>query len=113
MDNNSFNHNRILEQEDYFRQYKENIAKMRNDPSVIEFDKLVYELFKMNEQGKKFMDIVKERYLIPALAKPGTATYQLDIMWAEGFKDFARMILMAIQAHDQKILAETNNDSRK
>ena len=113
MDNNPFNHNPILEQEDYFKQYKENIDKMRSDPMVIEFDKLVYELFKMNEQGKRFMQIVTERYLIPALAKPGTATYQLDIMWAEGFKDFPRMLLMAIQAHDQKILAETNNDPRK
>ena len=109
MDNNPFQKNPILEPEDYFKQYKENIDKMRSDPMVIEFDKLVYELFKMNEQGKRFMEIVKDRYLIPALAKPGTATYQLDIMWAEGFKDFPRMILMAIQAHDQKILAETNN----
>lgn len=113
MDNNPFQHNPILEQEDYFKQYKENIDKMRSDPTVIEFDKLVYELFKMNTQGKRFMEIVTERYLIPALAKPGTATYQLDIMWAEGFKDFPRMLLMAIQAHDQKILAETNNDLRK
>lgn len=113
MDNSPFNHNPILEQEDYFKQYKENIDKMRNDPTVIEFDKLVYELFKMNEQGKRFLEIVKDRYLIPALAKPGTSTYQLDVMWAEGFKDFPRMLLMAIQAHDQKILAETNNDTRK
>lgn len=108
----SFN-NPILEQEDYFKQYKENIEKMRNDPTVIEFDRLVYELFKMNEQGKRFLEIVKDRYLIPALAKPGTATYQLDVMWAEGFKDFPRMLIMAIQAHDQKILAEMNNDTRK
>lgn len=86
---------------------------MRNDPSVIEWDKLVYELFKMNEQGRRFMELVTQRWLIPALAKPGTATYQLDVMWAEGFKDFPRMILMAIQSHDQKILAETNkNDGR-
>jgi hypothetical protein len=113
MDNNPFQHNPILEQEDYFKQYKESIDKMRNDPTVIEFDKLTYELFKMNEQGKRWMEIITQRYLIPALAKPGTATYQLDIMWAEGFKDFPRMILMAIQAHDQKIQAEMNNDRRK
>ena len=113
MDHNSFQNNSILEPEDYFKQYKENINRMKNDPHVIEFDKLVYELFKLNEQGRRFMDIITKRYLIPALAKPGTATYQLDVMWAEGFKDFARMILMAIQSHDQKILAETNNDNRK
>ena len=114
MDNNNpFQHNPILEPEDYFKDYKENINKMRNDPSVIEWDKLVYELFSMNPQGKRFMELVTQRWLIPALAKPGTATYQLDVMWAEGFKDFPRMILMAIQSHDQKIRAEMNNDPRK
>lgn len=104
----NFDANPLLQQEDYFKQYKENIDKMRNDPTVIEFDKLTYELFKMNEQGKRWLEIIKERYLIPALAKPGTATYQLDVMWAEGFKDFPRMIIMAILAHDQKITAEMN-----
>lgn len=113
MSENPFDNNPILQQEDYFKQYKENIDKMRSDPSVIEFDKLTYEIFKLNEQAKRWLEIIKERYLIPALAKPGTPTYQLDVMWAEGFKDFPRMILMAIQAHDQKILAETNNVNGK
>jgi hypothetical protein len=99
--------NPILEQEDYFAGYKKQIDKMRNDPSVIEFDKLCFELFGVNEQGKKFMEIVKDRWLIPALARPGTATYQIDVIWAEGFKDFARMLVTGIQTHLQRIKAGT------
>lgn len=99
--------NPFLQQEDYFAGYKKNIEQMRNDPSLIEWDKLCFELFTMNEQGKKFMELVKERWIIPALARPGTATYQIDVIWGEGFKDFPRMIIMAIQTHLQRIKAGT------
>jgi|SRR5579872_29028 len=100
--------NPILEQEDYFAGYKKNIEAMRNDPAMIELDKLFFELFFLNEQGKRFMEIARERWLIPALAKPGTATYQIDVLWAEGFKDFARMIYMGIQTHTQRIKSGNN-----
>ncbi len=99
--------NPILEPENYFENYKKSIDEMRKDPRIIEFDRLCFELFERNEQGKRFMEIVTERYIIPALAKPGTATYQLDVMWGEGFKDFPRMLRMAIQSHNQRILAES------
>lgn len=99
--------NPFLQQEDYFAGYKKNIEAMRNDPSLIEFDKLCFELFEANEQGKKFIEIVKERWLIPALARPGTATYQIDVIWGEGFKDFPRMLVMGILTHVQRIKAGT------
>lgn len=102
MDNNEAP-NPLLQQEDYYAGYKKNIDAMRNDPSVIEWDKLCFELFTQNEQGKKFMELVKEKWIIPALARPGTATYQIDVLWGEGFKDFPRMLIMAAQAHNQRI----------
>lgn len=98
-------HNPILQQENYFKEYQEQIDNLKNNPSVIELDKLCYELFFKNELGKRFIEICKEKYLIPALAKPGTATYQLDILWAEGFKDFPRMLIMGIESHEQRIKA--------
>ena len=36
--------NPFLQQEDYFAGYKKNIENMRNDPSLIELDKLCFEL---------------------------------------------------------------------
>ena len=80
---------------------------MRNDPLLIELDKLFFELFGVNEQGKKFLELAKDRWLYPALAKPGTATYQIDVIWAEGFKDFIRMIMMGVNTHSQRIKAGT------
>lgn len=100
--------NPFLEQEDYFAGYKKSMDALRNDPTIIELDKLCFELFGMNEQGKKFIEMAKERWLIPALAKPGTATYQIDVIWAEGFKDFIRMIVMGIQTHNQRLKTGTS-----
>ena len=101
--------NPLIEPENYFAGYQESIEKMKNNPQLIEWDKLCFELFEVNPQGKKFLEIVTERYLIPAIAKPGTATYQLDVMWSEGFKDFGRMLLSAIRTHQHRIAAGANN----
>lgn len=97
--------NPFLEQENFFAGYQKSIDELKNNPLIIELDKLCYELFECNEQGKRFMELVIERYLIPAMAKPGTPTYQLDVMWSEGFKEFGRMLLGAVKSHQQRIQA--------
>jgi len=107
MEDNAFAKNPFLEQEDFFAGYKKNIDNLKNNPMIIEFDKLCYELFAMNDMGKRWMELIKERYIIPSLAKAGTATYQIDVIWGEGFKDFGRMIIMALAAHEQRIIAGT------
>ncbi len=95
--------NAILEQENFFDPYQKNIDKLAQDPFIIEWDKLCYELFLVNEQGKRFLEIVKERYLFPSLANPGSPTYPYDVIRAEGLKDFGRYLYAAIQAHQQRI----------
>ena|ERR1022692_3904554 len=97
--------NPFLEQENFFAGYEKSIDELKNNPHVIEFDKLCYELFEHNAQGKRFLELVTERYLIPAMAKPGTATYQLDVLWAEGFKEFGRMLIGSVRSHQQRIHA--------
>lgn len=100
--------NPYLEQENFAEGYTKSSEELRNSPEIIEFDKLCFELFSANQQGKRFLELVVERYLIPALAKPGTPTYQLDCMWAEGFKDFGRMLRGSVIAHQQRIKAGEN-----
>jgi hypothetical protein len=95
--------NPFLEQEDYMSQYRKNIEELKNRPEYIEYNLLCYELFDKNPQGKKFLELSIERYLIPALANRGTATYQIDVIWAEGFKEFLRFILSCIRFHKQQI----------
>lgn len=100
--------NPFLQPEDYTAGYRESIEKLKNNPELISFDKLCYELFEMNEMGKKFMEIVRERYLIPSIVARESANYQLMVIWADGFKDFPRLILQGVRSHAQRIQAETN-----
>jgi hypothetical protein len=101
--------NPFLEQENFFDGYQKSIGELKNNPCLIEFEKLCYELFEMNEMGKRFIELVKERYLIPGLSKPGTPTYQIDVLWGEGFKEFPRLILGCITSHQQRIIAGKGN----
>lgn len=95
--------NPFLQQEDYMAPYQKKINELRNKPEVIEWDKLCFELFEINPQGKRWLELVTERYLLPGLCRPGTQTYQIDIIFWDGFKEFARMLLMAIKSHQHRI----------
>lgn len=99
--------NPILQQENFYSGYQKSIEDLKNSPESIEFDKLCYEIFEMNAQGKRFLELVKERYVVPAIVSRGTPTYQIDVIWAEGFKEFPRLCLSAIHAHKQRIIAGT------
>jgi hypothetical protein len=104
--------NPLLQPEDYRAGYNESIDKLKNQPELISFDKLCYEHFHISEMGKKFMEIVIERWLIPPLADRNHPNFETHAVWAEGFKDFPRMIRSAVLSHQQRIKAETNKNDR-
>lgn len=101
--------NPFLQSEDYLAGYKESIENLKNRPELISFEKLTYEVFS-TEQGKKFMDYVTHTYLIPSGADRSANNYQLMCIWADGFKDFVRMLKQNIMSHEQRIAAGVNND---
>lgn len=99
--------NPLLMQENYAAGYQESIANLKNNPNIIAFDKLCYELFEHQEAGRKFMELVDERYIRPALVQRGSTTYQIDVLWQEGFKDAFRLLAQHVQSHKQRIKAES------
>lgn len=100
--------NPLLQPENYAAGYKDNIESLRNNPDFVDFEKLCYELFEANEMGKKFMELVKERYLIPPGAEVEQSNYTTKVIWSEGFKDFPRMLLSLINSRKKRIQAEMN-----
>lgn len=98
--------NPYLEPENFFKGYQDKIEELKNKPEVVMFDRMCYELFEMTEMGQRFIKYAQEFILIPAMARRGTSTYQLDLMWAEGYKDAYRDILRHIISHRQRIAAE-------
>lgn len=103
--------NPFLQPEDYLAEYKESVEELKNKPELIAFDRLTYEVF-ATEQGKKWIELAKDRYLIPSMISREAANYQLMVIWADGFKDFARMILQHILSHEQRIKAGEADDRR-
>jgi hypothetical protein len=97
--------NPLLEPEDYLQPYQKSIDNLKNDPAIIEFDKLCYEIFHMNPQGKRFLELAIEKFVIPAKVQMGTPTYQVDVIWAEGYKQPFREILNSVKSHQQRIQA--------
>ena len=101
--------NPYLQPENYAAGYQENIEKLKNNPAIIEMDRLCYEVFN-TPSGKKLMEIFKERFLIPAIVDRGADNYKELIIWADGFKDFPRMLIQYITSHEQRIKAEVNKN---
>ncbi len=101
--------NPFLQQEDYFKDYQEGIEKLKNNPEVIAFDKLCFEVFEASEVGRKFLEFGKDRFLIHSQIQRGTPTYQEDLIWQEGFRDAYRMILQSVISHQQRIKAGADN----
>ncbi len=96
--------NPLLQPEDFMKGYRDSVESLKNNPELIMFDKLCYEVFS-TEIGKKWLKLIEERYLIPSIVNREAANYQLMVIWSDGFKDFPRMILQNIRSHEQRIQA--------
>lgn len=95
--------NPLLEPENYLEGYNKSINDLKNNPEVIEFDKLCYEVFEASEMGRKFIEFATNRFIIGSQITKGNPTYQLDVIWQEGFRDAYRMIMNHVQSHKQRI----------
>ncbi len=100
-------HNPFLEQENYFAAYQQNIDNLKNNPEVIAFDKLCYEVFEHQESGRLFLEEIRRRFFMRSMVSKGAPTYQIDVLWQEGFRDAWMMVINAVMAHKQRIKAET------
>lgn len=99
--------NYILEPENYAEGYQKSIEELKNQPHIIEFDKLCFELFDRNEQGKKFLELCTERYLIHPMSDKNKPSFPMDLIYDEGFKNFIRMLISHVRSHQQRIMAGT------
>lgn len=98
--------NPYIKPENYFEQYNESIKDLKNNPEALALDRMCYMLFEATEVGKEFITFIKDRYMIPSMVSKGNPTYQIDVLWQEGFKDFARMLIACAKSHKDRIQAQ-------
>ena len=99
--------NPLIEQENYWEGYQKNIDNLKNNPELLEFDKLCYELFEHQEAGRKFIELVTKRYLLAPSGTPGSPTFPNECMWGEGVRYAFLLLRNAVQSHKQRIQAGT------
>jgi len=104
--------NPYIEPYNHFEGYNEQIAKLRNRPEILSFQKLCYDLFEATEAGKRFMEYVTENFIIPDKAKLGSPTFQVDIIWWDGFKEAYRLLRKSVINHKQYINASSQMETK-
>lgn len=100
--------NPLIEPYDYYKGYRESIDRLKEMPELVEFDKLCYEVFCHSESGRKLMEQIIDRYLMPAIVQNDNPQYQTACVWAEGFKAAFRLLRQSALSHGQRIKSETN-----
>ena len=98
--------NPLIQPENYFQGYQESAEKLKNNPEILKFDKLCYELFEAQEAGRKFIELITERYLLAPASTPGSPTFDNEVKWAEGLRYAFLLLRNAVKSHKQRIEAQ-------
>ena len=101
----SIDENPYIKPENYYAGYQDSMEKLKENPDLVEFDKLCHLVF-TSPDGIALMDQIDKRYLLPSLASPASANYETMVVYTEGFKEAFRMIKGFVLSHDQRIKAE-------
>lgn len=98
--------NPLLEQENYFKGYDDSVNSLKNRPELLEFDRLCYEIFENTEAGRKFMELVTDRYLLAPACIPGSPTFDKEAMWGEGLRYGFLLLRNSVKSHKQRIAVQ-------
>jgi hypothetical protein len=92
----------------HFTGYQESINKLKEQPGAVEYERLCHELFHLNPSGIRYIELVHERYLTPALFEINHPNFTMLNVWGEGYKQAFRDIITAVKTHNQRKTLETN-----
>ena len=106
--------NPFIKPENYFSGYQDEVEKLRNNPSFIEFDKLCYEVFGKTEDGARLLEYLTERFILPANPFPvGNPAYPNACVYYEGFRDAYRQLVHCVRSYKERKDAEANRELSK
>lgn len=93
-------------QEEYWAGYQASIEKAKNDPRIIEFDKLCFEVFGKTEAGKKLLEELRDRYIMASTPGRDMNTYDKSCIYFEGFRDCIRLLMQSTRSYQERREAE-------
>ena|ERR1700733_1623627 len=98
--------NSLIEPENYFKGYAESAEKLKNQPEILELDKLCYEVFEHYEPGKKLMEVLVNRFLLAPSSTPGSTTFDNEVKFGEGLRYAFLLLRNCVKSHKQRIMAQ-------
>jgi len=93
-------------QEDYWDGYTSSINKLKNNPDIVEFDRLCFEVFSKTEAGAKILSELTERYIIPSTPAKDMTSYSTNCVYYEGFRDCIRLLIQSTKGYSRRKEAE-------
>lgn len=100
--------NPYIDSYNYLSGYQDSVEKLKQDTKVTEFGRLCHNIFFMTDDGKRFMELLVDNYLIPSLVNRDNPNYEIACVYAEGFKAAYRHLKTCAETHANYIKSETN-----
>lgn len=89
---NDIKNNPLLKETNYYSGYADSVEQLKENPEIYEMDKLIYEVFHLNEKGAKLLELFERDFVKPSLVAIGAENYAEKVTYFEGFKDAFRRI---------------------
>lgn len=100
--------NPLIENYNYWAPYQQSIDKNKAaHPETVQFAKVCHDTFE-TPAGRKLMEMIEQKYLIPAMVMVGASDYATLSVYANGFKDGLLMLKAAVLAH-QRLVNQTKD----
>lgn len=89
--------NPFIEPQNYYEEYETS----KNNAQGVPLDELCWHVFN-TEDGKKLLEIIKERFIIMPTPGPVNENYPVMCTFYEGFREAFRQIIGSVQAYQAK-----------
>jgi len=100
--------NPLIEPENYYEGYNASMQKFSDSqPKHIAFDELCFNLFGLSDDGKKFLEILKERFIFPSVpCKLAGGDFPSAAIYYEGYREAFRQLIGQVEGYKQRIAVE-------
>jgi len=100
--------NALIEPENYYEGYNESIKKAAlANPGQVVFDELCFTVLGRSEDGKKLMEMIKERFIMPSVpCKLSGVDFPVAATYYEGYREAFRQLLGQVEGYKQRMAYE-------
>ena len=87
-----------------YNESMDNLAK--ENPELLEIGRLCYEIFLMNEDGKRLFEVLQERFLFSTLTNPLAPSASNCAIYWSGYTDCIKFFRANALEHKKRVLSQ-------